>query len=94
MIFLDALEGALLAHDGRLEEGEAVTRRGLELSDTTDLFQMRGHARTGLAEVLALAGKREEAVAIAAECIAIHDGKGDVTGSALMRRRFEGMGIL
>jgi class 3 adenylate cyclase/tetratricopeptide (TPR) repeat protein len=94
MIFLDALEGALLAHDGRLEEGEAVTRRGLELSDTTDLFQMRAHARTGLAEVLALAGKREEAVTIAAECIAIHDDKGDVTGSALMRGRFEAMGIL
>jgi hypothetical protein len=64
------------------------------LSDATDLFQMRGHARTGLAEVLALAGKREESVAIAAECVAIHNEKGDVAGSALARRRFERMGIL
>jgi class 3 adenylate cyclase/tetratricopeptide (TPR) repeat protein len=93
LIFLDALEGALLAHDGRLEEGEAVTRRGLVLSDTTDLFQMRSHARTALAEVLALAGKREESVAIAAECIAIHEDKGDVAGSALARRRFDRMGV-
>ena len=71
-----------------------VSLRGLALAETTDFFQMRGmHARSGLAEVLSLAGRADEASATAAEAIAIHDDKGDVTGSAFLRRRFGGMGI-
>lgn len=92
-IFLDVIEGALLARDGYLDEGESVTRRGLELSDATDLFQMRAHARSGLAAALAIAGKEEEAAATALEAIAIHDAKGDVSGSALLRLRFEAAGV-
>ena len=93
VIYLAALEGGLLAHEGRVEEGEAAARRGLALSETTDFFQMRGHARAFLAEVLALAGKRAEAASTAAEALAVHDAKGDVTGSAMLRREFGSMGI-
>jgi len=93
LIFFDELEGALLAYGGDVVGGEPIARRGLALSDTTDLFQMRAHARAGLAVVLALAGPSNEAVAIAAEAIAIHDAKGDVTGSALWRQRFQRIGI-
>jgi len=93
-VMVDSIEGALLAREGRVDEAERVGRRGLELAETTDLFQIRGmYARSGLAEVLSLAGKRGEASATAAEAIAIHDDKGDVTGSAFLRRRFESMGI-
>ena len=92
-IYLAALEAGLLAHEGRVEEGEAAARHGLALSETTDFFQMRGHARAFLAEVLALAGKRAEAASTAAEALAVHDAKGDVTGSAMLRRQFGSMGI-
>ena len=54
---------------------------------------MRGHARALLAEVLALAGKRAEAASTAAEALAVHDAKGDVTGGAMLRRQFGSMGI-
>ena len=93
-VMVDSIEGALLAREGRLGEAEEMARRSLALSETTDFFQMRGmYARSGLAEVLSLAGKAEEAAATAAEAIAIHDDKGDVTGSAFLRRRFDAMGI-
>ena len=66
---------------------------GLALAETPTSSICGACARSGLAEVLSLVGSADEASATAAEAIAIHDDKGDVTGSAFLRRRFGGMGI-
>jgi class 3 adenylate cyclase/tetratricopeptide (TPR) repeat protein len=89
LVHLHFLEGALLAHDGRLEEAEPEGRRAVDLADTTDHVDQRATARIYLAITLARAGRRSEAVVLANEALALFEAKGDVTGLALARRRLE-----
>ena len=93
LIFFDAIDGVLLAVAGQLDEAEVMARRGLELSQTTDLFQMRGHGFAGVAAVLALADQMDAARLMGVEAVAVHDAKGDVTGSALWIERFRALGL-
>jgi class 3 adenylate cyclase/tetratricopeptide (TPR) repeat protein len=93
LVHLHFLDGALLAHDGRLEEAEPEGRRAVDLADTTDHVDQRATARIYLAITLARAGRRAEAVALANEAFALVEAKGDVTGLALARRRLERGGV-
>jgi predicted ATPase/class 3 adenylate cyclase len=50
-----------LAELGRLDEGERLAREAVEIASTTDYLTMQGACWLALAEVLMLAGKRDEA---------------------------------
>ena len=93
LVHLHFLDGAVLAHDGRLDEAEAEGRRAVDLADTTDHVDQRATARIYLAITLARAGQRAEAVALANQGLGLIEAKGDVTGLALARRRLERGGV-
>jgi class 3 adenylate cyclase len=93
-VALDAVGGRMLARRGQIDDALALARRGLEAADTTDLFDLLGRARLCLGEVLARAGARAELDRLAPETVAIYEGKGDVTGAAWMRSRFEDLRAL
>ena len=86
-VYVDGLEALLLARDGQYEEAEERVHRALELAETTDFWAARGDSHLMLAEVRALAGKSDEAAALAAEGLAFYKAKGDVTGEAAERHR-------
>jgi len=88
-----AIEGSLLARDGRFDEGVARGRGAVELTAGTDGLEMLAVPRRYLAETLFLAGETVEAERVAAEALAIRDRKGDVTGAALVRGLFERLGL-
>ena len=88
-----AIEGSLLARDGRFDEGVARGRGAVELTAGTDGLEMLAVPRRYLAETLFLAGETAEAERVAAEALAIRDRKGDVTGAALVRELFQQLGL-
>jgi tetratricopeptide (TPR) repeat protein len=92
-VMLDAIEGSLLAREGRLEEAIARGRRALELTRGTDGQLALNIAHRYLAETLFLAGERAEAASVAAEGLAIHEAKGDATGAARTRELFARLGL-
>ena len=93
LVHLHFLDGAVLAHDGRLDDAETEGRRAVDLADTTDHVDQRATARIYLAITLARAGRVGEAAALANEGLALIEAKGDVTGLALARRRLERGGV-
>jgi hypothetical protein len=86
LITLGFLEGAVLAHEGRLGDAEEMGRGAVDLSDTTDHFFERANARLHLASTHARAGRDDEAAALAREGLGIIEAKGGVTGLACGRR--------
>ena len=93
IIDLDMLEGGLLARSGNHKGAEERARRAVELAETTDFFETRAEARLMLGEMLALAGRLEEAAEEAATGLAHYAAKGDVTGGARARERVDALGI-
>ena len=92
-IFIDGMEGAALAHAGKLNEAEAAGRRSVELADTTDYTYARPFAHSYFAETLALAGKEDEAREHAATAMGILAGKGNVMLAARFRERLAAVGV-
>ncbi len=93
-VYVDVIEGLMLAREGRIDDAIPLARRGLERAETTDFFNIRGlRAREPLAEILALAGSEIEAASVAADAIAIHQAKGDVAGAAAIRERLATMRV-
>ena len=92
-VFLDGVEGVLLAHSGRPDEGCELAKQAVELAETTDFFELRAWSRIWLTESLATAGRNAEATETAARALAIHEAKGDVTGGARARERLDKLGI-
>jgi class 3 adenylate cyclase len=92
-LYLDALEGHRLAHEGSGEAGVELVRGALETAETTDNFDVRSTAWASLAETLLLVGEREEAGQAAASSIAIRAAKGDVSGVAALERGFRARGL-
>ena len=93
-ICLDEVESLLAAKAGDLDEAERLARNAVERADTTDFYGLRGSRSRGvLAEILARRRMTDEAAAVAAEALALHDAKGDVAGAAMLRDRFASVGI-
>ncbi len=86
----DAAEGLLCARRGRLEEGERLVRRGLELAMTTDFWQFRGGGNEALAEVLAAQGRDEEARVALEAALAVYEAKGAVVAADRTRELLAG----
>jgi len=77
------------ARAGRLDDAERTARKALAIIDGTDFIVDRGDARIGLAEVLELAGRRDEAVDEATEALRLYQAKGNVLQAGHARRRID-----
>ncbi len=60
-VMLDAIEGSLLARDGRFEEAIEQGRRAVELTEGSDGLENLALPRRYLAETFFLAGRTEDA---------------------------------
>jgi predicted ATPase/class 3 adenylate cyclase len=76
----------VLAHRGQAEAAEAAAREAVALSQPTDLLNMQGDALLDLAEVLALAGRADEARAVADEAAERFERKGNLPSLERARR--------
>ena len=92
-VALDWLDARLLARRAQFGEAEELAHRAVRRADETDHFQLRARSRLALAEVLARAGRAEEAAVQRGEAVAIHIAKEDVTGAAAVRAQLERFGI-
>jgi class 3 adenylate cyclase/tetratricopeptide (TPR) repeat protein len=92
-VYADALEGCVLAHEGRHDEARSLVGHALEVAETMDYFFIRAGARLYIAEVHALAGRASEATSAAAEALRLFSDKGDVTGAARARERLDRAGV-
>ena len=77
------------ARAGRFDDAERTAREQIAIIDETDFIVDRGDARIGLAEVLELAGRRDEAEAAATEALVFYEAKGNLLQADLARVRLE-----
>ena len=73
-----------LARRGELDEAEMLAREGVAMSIRTDFVLLHADALAGLAEVLLLAGKSDEAGVARAEAIRLYEQKGNVVSAAAL----------
>jgi len=92
-ILIGAVEGAALAHAGRLDEAESVGRGSIELAEPIDFVYARPVAYSYFAETLAMAGKQPEAVQHAVTATETLERKGNVMLAASFRKRFAAVGL-
>jgi tetratricopeptide (TPR) repeat protein len=78
MIEVDSAEAILLARRGHHADAERLGRSAVEQAETTDFSTLRAGAHEALAEVLATAGKRDEARAELEASLWIYEEKGNV----------------
>ena len=79
----------VLARRGELEAAERMAREAVGYAETSDFLHSHAEALTDLAEVLALAGRREEAAAAIETAIHLHEQKGNVLAVAQTRTLLE-----
>ena len=82
----------ILARRGELEPAEALAREAVGRGEPTDLLGTRADALVDLAEVLALAGRREDSLAALGEASELYERKGNLTALALARARVRELG--
>jgi len=92
-VWLDIVAGMLHARRGEHSEADRCTRSAVDLADTADFHFPRTSSRIFRAEVLARAGRRDEAAQIATEAFGIFEAKGDVAGAAQFRPYLAGVGV-
>ena len=76
----------LLARRGQLEEAEKLAREGVALAADSEFLVLHADVLLDLAEVLALAGRMEDAAATAAEAVSLYERKGNVASARRARR--------
>jgi hypothetical protein len=81
------VRGKVLARRGDHSEAERLAREAVALGDGTDMLDAQGDAHTDLGEVLALAGRADEAAGAYAEALARYERKENVVMSERMRAR-------
>jgi class 3 adenylate cyclase/DNA-binding SARP family transcriptional activator/tetratricopeptide (TPR) repeat protein len=67
----------VLAAQGRAAEAERLAEEAVELVEATDALDLHGSALLGLAEVLLVTGRKEDAAARADEALALFERKGN-----------------
>jgi predicted ATPase/class 3 adenylate cyclase len=75
----------ILARRGELDAAEMLAREAIGVGEPTDLLTTRADAHCDLAEVLALAGRREESLVALEQAAELYERKGNVTGLARAR---------
>jgi predicted ATPase len=76
-----------LAQKGEFAAAESAARQAVALAAGSDLYVAHGDALSGLAEVLALSGRPDEAAPVLAEALRLYGLKGDVVSAARARTR-------
>jgi tetratricopeptide (TPR) repeat protein len=92
-VFADAIDGCLLAHQGRHDDAGVLLERAVEGVERTDFFFARADVHLMQAEALSLAGGAAAASRAAAIALGVLAEKGDITGAARMRERAQQLGI-
>ncbi|HJV04733.1 MAG TPA: hypothetical protein VJ868_05670, partial [Actinomycetota bacterium] len=87
-----AIRGQTVARMGRIEEGEALARKAVRLSLTTDYLTMQGDCWLALADVLGMAGDRDDARDAAERAAEVWGRKGIVVEVTRARALAEGLG--
>jgi predicted ATPase/class 3 adenylate cyclase len=82
----------ILARRGELEPAEALAREAVRIGEPSDLLSTRAEALCDLAEVLALGGRSEDALAALADGSELYERKGNVTALARARARARELG--
>ena len=77
----------VLARRRQHTEGESLARQAIALADGTDALLVQGDARQDLAEVLELAGRREDATAALREALERYERKGALVPAERVRAR-------
>ena len=77
----------LLAQQGDLEEAERLVLEATALAARTDYLNLHGEALSDLAEVLALAGKRDEAAAALENALEHYERKGNLVSAQRAQTR-------
>jgi predicted Zn-dependent protease len=77
----------VLAARGELETGETLARDAVGLAAATDWLEFHAHARSALAEVLAKAGRYDEAASELHEAIRLYEQKESVLAAERVRVR-------
>lgn len=72
----------LLARRGDFEDAERLGREATAIASDTDFLDLHAHALADLAEVLRLAGKREESAAAVQEAARLYERKGNIAAIA------------
>jgi len=81
----------VLARGGEREEAERLSREAVAMGVPTDLLDQQGDAYADLGEVLALAGRADEAAAAFAEALARHERKQNLVMAERTRARLAEM---
>jgi class 3 adenylate cyclase/tetratricopeptide (TPR) repeat protein len=92
-VWLDLVEGLLYSRRGEHDEAHRRSSSAVELADTADFHFPRANSRIYRAEVLARAGRSDEAARMAAGAFGIFEAKGDVAGAAQFRSYLAGIGV-
>jgi class 3 adenylate cyclase len=81
------VRGKVLARRGRHVEAERLAREAVALGDPTDMLNTQAAAFADLGEVLALAGRSDEAAVALDEAVARYERKGNIVMAERMRAR-------
>jgi tetratricopeptide (TPR) repeat protein len=81
----------VLARGGVRAEAERLSREAVAIGEPTDLLEQQGDAYADLGEVLALAGRADEAAAAFAEALARHERKENLVMAERTRARLAEM---
>jgi predicted ATPase/class 3 adenylate cyclase len=82
----------ILARRGELEPAEALAREAVRIGEPSDLLVTRAEALCDLAEVLVLAGRRDDSRAALGEASELYERKGNLTGVARARAQARELG--
>jgi tetratricopeptide (TPR) repeat protein len=87
-----SVQAKVLARRGEFEEAVRRAREAVDIMAPTDHLLQKGEVLRDLAEVLHLAGRREEALEAARECLAVHQQKGNMVSADRVRTFIEEIG--
>ena len=74
------------ARQGRAEEAEELAREAMKAAENTDYTAFQGRAAMGMAEVLEILSREEEATPLVEEAIRLFEQKGASVWAAQARR--------
>ena len=80
-----AAEARVAAHRGELVEAAALARRAVEITEGTDMLNIRARVWLALAEVQRAAGDTAEADAAVARALELYEQKGNVAAAAALQ---------
>ena len=81
------VKAKVLARRGKLAEGERLAREAVAIGEETDMLNFQGDAYADLGEVLALAGKPDEAAGSLEQAVERYQRKGNIPSTERARLR-------